>query len=143
MTERWRHIKGYKGRYEVSDLGRVRSQMLKKTKTRDPERVMRQQTHWKGYKVIFFRTKGVKRKYFVHRLVAEAFLPNRKKLPIVNHRDGVRHNNVLSNLEWVSVWGNTVDMLRRARARASAPREDTSEEAKAHEDMVADALAKL
>lgn len=139
--ERWKNVKGFRGRYEVSSMGRIRS-CLEKSVLKDPERVMKQQTHWKGYKIIFLRTKGVKRKYFVHRLVGEAFLSNKAGLPIVNHKDGVRHNNVLENLEWVSHWGNSVDKLQRARRVAAlAKLPDTPEQIAKEVDMLEHALS--
>lgn len=53
-----------------------------------------------GYKLVGIRQDGVSRKFRVHRLVAEAFIPNPENKPYVNHKDGDRGNNQLSNLEW-------------------------------------------
>lgn len=55
-----------------------------------------------GYKRIHVSDKGVKYKFFVHRLVAETFIPNPEKLPCVNHKDGNKLNNCFDNLEWVT-----------------------------------------
>ena len=55
-----------------------------------------------GYEYILVRHKGKHKKYLVHRLVAKAFLPNPDSLPQVNHIDGNKRNNSVSNLEWVT-----------------------------------------
>ena len=53
-----------------------------------------------GYKQIHVSNKGQSERHFVHRLVAEAFIPNPDKLPVVNHIDGNKQNNAMTNLEW-------------------------------------------
>lgn len=91
MTEEWKDIKGYEGRYRVSSLGNVFSCSRK--------RLLSVQTY-KGYKRAPLYD-GVKIKQcFVHRLVAEAFLPNPDNLPEVNHKDEIKTNNCVENLEW-------------------------------------------
>lgn len=104
MDEEWRDIKGYEGRYEVSNHGRIR------TKCRNKDKVMKQLTHYHGYKFIFLYSIGRKRgkKTFVHRIVAEAFLPNEDQKPYVNHIDCNKGNNIVVNLEWMSVSENTL-----------------------------------
>lgn len=67
-----------------------------------------QQDDGQGYKKIHLRRNNKDRKgYFVHRLVALAFLPNPYNHEMVNHKDSNKHNNVLSNLEWSSRGHNT------------------------------------
>lgn len=55
-----------------------------------------------GYEYISIRRNGRRKKYLTHRLVADAFIPNPKRLPQVNHIDGNKKNNNVSNLEWVN-----------------------------------------
>lgn len=111
-SEQWRDIPGLEGRYQVSDHGSVRSvsRMHKGRAIRST--VKKLETHYKGYryvKVWHYEPKPyVKKKYFVHRLVASAFLPNPDGKPIVNHRDRDKGNNHLSNLEWCTDSENQV-----------------------------------
>ena len=98
--ESWKKVKGYQGLYEVSDRGRVRS--LKRSTTSG--KTLRPCVSG-GYGVVDLSKNGNSRTYLVHRLVASNFLgfPKGKQ---VNHKDGVKSNNNLSNLEWVSVKEN-------------------------------------
>ncbi len=63
--------------------------------------------NWQGYKVVWFRTKTTHRKFFVHRLVAAAFIPNPESKDVVNHIDENKRNNQISNLEWMTGCENT------------------------------------
>jgi hypothetical protein len=93
MSEEWKDIKGFEG-YQISSLGRVKS--LKHNKPR----IMTLECGNKGYYRIELYKDGKGIKKFVHRLVAEAFIPNPLEFPQVNHKDEVKTNNELSNLEW-------------------------------------------
>lgn len=106
MEEIWKDIKGYEGYYQVSNLGNVKS--LKRTIIRKrndkthqfpiKERMLKFD-YSDGYKVVKLCKQGEKA-YKVHRLVAEAFIPNPNNLPIINHKDETRTNNCVDNLEW-------------------------------------------
>ena len=100
--------------YSVSTEGRVRKNSNRKilSPTRKPS----------GYMQINLMTNdGRRKKEYVHRLVALTFLSNDNRLPEVNHIDGVRDNNVLSNLEWVtheenmakSSWSKTIRVYKK------------------------------
>lgn len=96
--ETWRDVIGYEGLYEVSDRGRVRSR-------HKGERILSQFLEPNGYASVMLHCRGRKRKRcYVHRLVACAFMKDRQA--IVHHRDSVRTNNCLNNLEWTTVAGN-------------------------------------
>lgn len=99
MKEIWKDIKGFKGLYKVSNLGNVYSfKIEKKMKLHIPE---------KGYQTVnLFKNKKYK-SFKVHRLVAQAFIPNPENKPQVNHIDHNRLNNVASNLEWCTAKENT------------------------------------
>lgn len=106
--EIWKDVVGYEGLYEVSNLGRVRGKEGRITyskrhgKRRWRQRIIKQQLdNTGGFAVELYKNKQRKR-IRVHRLVAEAFILNPENKPQVNHIDGNRQNNKLSNLEWVT-----------------------------------------
>jgi hypothetical protein len=99
----WKSVVGYEGSYEVSDDGQVRSVDRVSCGRRQRGRVLVQQSHpKKKYRTVALSKAGTVFRAQVHRLVAEAFIPNPSSLPMVNHCDLVRTNNRVSNLEWVT-----------------------------------------
>lgn len=98
MEEVWKHIKGYEGKYQVSNLGRIKSFY----KCKDGK-VIKPLSNTNGYLYIAL-SKGNRnyKRLLIHRLVAETFIPNLDNKPQVNHIDGNKHNNAVSNLEWVT-----------------------------------------
>lgn len=100
MEEVWKNIEGYEG-YQVSNLGRVKS--LKWGK----ERIMKLKKHKYGYLVAGLFKKGKQNFYLVHRLVAQAFIPNPNGFSIINHKDENTSNNNVDNLEWCNQKYNT------------------------------------
>lgn len=95
--EIWLPIKGYEGKYELSSFGRVRSLNYHRT---GQTKYMILQNDKYGYKCVPLRKNGKLRLYKVHRLVAEAFIPNLFGDPQVNHIDEDKTNNHVDNLEW-------------------------------------------
>ena len=104
MEEIWKDIEGYEGRYQVSNLGRVRSLSLGKIAKFRPEhhgRVLKPYlTRYGYYSVDLYYDTGKKRHHLVHRLVAQAFIPNPDNLPQINHKNEVKTDNRVQNLEW-------------------------------------------
>lgn len=98
IEEEWRDIAGYEGLYKISSLGRVKS--LNYYGKAGNEKIRRLRVNKFGYSDIVLSKNGVNRTYQVHRLVANAFIPNPNSLPQVNHIDEVKGNNSVSNLEW-------------------------------------------
>ena len=92
----WISVKNYEGLYEVSNLGRVRSFH------RNGEKILRNNIRPDGRCSVQLYKDGSNSRLFVHRLVAEAFLPNLECKPEVNHKDLMSTNNRLDNLEWVT-----------------------------------------
>lgn len=115
--EQWRTIEGYEGLYEVSNMGRVRSlDRIDKLGRLKPGRILSPSIDKKGYcKITLFR-EGVRYYYGVHRLVAQAFLPNPEGLPIINHKDENPSNNRVDNLEWCTYEYNINYGTRNERA---------------------------
>lgn len=91
----WKEISGYEGLYEVSNTGLVRSLWLGKKRIISPG-------NCHGYLRVGLYKDGKIKNMQVHRLVAEAFLPNPNKLETINHIDEDKTNNNVSNLEWMS-----------------------------------------
>ncbi|MEL7418089.1 MAG: NUMOD4 domain-containing protein [Cyanobacteria bacterium J06555_3] len=96
--EIWKSIVGYEEIYAVSSLGRV------KNLTRGKIRKLGDNT--RGYLRVNLSKNGQSKFFSVHRLVATAFIPNPDRLPQVNHRNGVKTDNRVENLEWVDISKN-------------------------------------
>ncbi len=92
ILEEWRDINKYEGIYQVSNMGRVRS-----TKTQSVRKLSKNNT---GYLIVPLSKDGVKTLKRVNRLVADTFIPNPDNLPQVNHKDEIKTNNYIGNLEW-------------------------------------------
>lgn len=98
--ELWQPIKGYEGLYEVSNFGRVKSLCFGRGHNR--EKVLKPGNTKGGYLIVCLCKNSHKKWFLVHRLVAEAFIPNPNNLETVNHKDEVKTNNFTSNLEWMT-----------------------------------------
>lgn len=116
MLEIWKDIQGYEGRYQVSNLGNVKS--LKDTLGRPREKLRALGNTRQGYKRVDLYKKGDKPKnHLVHRLVAKAFLPNPENKPMVNHKDSNPSNNHIENLEWCTQSENIIHGYREGNIK--------------------------
>lgn len=126
MEEIWKDIAGYEGLYQVSNLGRVRSldrtiQYFRQGVLNIAHRkgkLMKQNYTSDGYFMIYLRKDNIDKYYAVHRLVAQAFIPNPDNLPYVNHKDEVKDNNCVDNLEWCTHtyncnYGTAIERMRQ------------------------------
>lgn len=117
MTEEWKPVVGYEGLYEVSNKGRVRSiDRLRKGKHQNMCRMqgkMLKPIIQNGYLIVSLVKDAKCRHYRVHRLVAEAFIPNDDlEKSHVNHIDGDKTNNSVENLEWCTYRENAIHAIR-------------------------------
>lgn len=114
-NEIWRDIEGYEGLYQVSNLGRVKSLGNDKTKK---EKILSQYENKNGYLYVNLCKDGKMKTFRVHRLVANAFIPNPNGYRCVNHKDEDKTNNCVDNLEWCTHQYNNTFGTRIARAVA-------------------------
>lgn len=97
--EIWRNIEGYNGKYQVSNMGRIKNLNYNRTKQ---EKILRQRKFKDGYLHVSLCKYGKVKTCKVHRLVAIAFIPNTNNYPTVNHNNEIKTDNRVSNLCWMS-----------------------------------------
>lgn len=112
--EIWKDIPGYEGLYKVSNLGNVKS--LKRNGIKGI--ILKGEKDEFDYKRVTLCKKNKTKKYKVHRLVAQAFIPNPNNLPQINHKDENSKNNNVENLEWCTAkynsnYGNHNEKIRQ------------------------------
>lgn len=110
-VEIWKDIKNYDGIFQVSNMGRVRS-IGRYCKHGDHVyfrhgKILTLCKRKSGYFKVTLQTDNHRKDLPIHRLVAEAFIPNPNNLNTVNHKDGNKANNTVENLEWLSYSDNT------------------------------------
>ena len=120
IPEVWKDIEGYEGRYQVSNIGRVKSlertASIKNGKRTVPERILRPKAERTGYlRINLYDSSGKMKSFFIHRLVCEAFHENPKNKPEVNHINENKLDNRACNLEWVTAKENSNHGTRNAR----------------------------
>lgn len=145
MKEEWKAVVGYEGLYEVSSKGRVRS-------------LPRYIRHWRGglaklrgtilkagtkarYEMIILCRDGQIEYRQVHSLVAQMFIPNPDNKPEVNHKDGNKRNNLVTNLEWCTREENVAHAIRNNLYRGL--RGSANKNSKLNEDVVAEIKKRL
>ena len=112
MNEIWKNLKYIKGyekysQYEISSYGHIRSlDVVYPNGKRKIGKIKKIRLNEKGYCVTTLSLNNKSKTVRIHRLVALAFIPNPEDKPEVNHKDGVKHNNYVENLEWVTTSEN-------------------------------------
>lgn len=136
-AEMWSDIPGYEGRYQVSNHGCVRSLPYVRYQKSSHGTMMHKKYSGKmmtptdngnGYLMICLSDGGSRKSFYVHRLVADAFIPNPMRLPEINHIDYDKSNNDFLNLEWCTRLENIHHALpRMEKPRAKCKRTMTGE----------------
>lgn len=109
MEEIWKDIPGYENKYQISNLGRVKSFENNKGKYR--ELIRKPRINKQGYYYLGLWKHSKAKTFKIHRLVAQIFIPNPENKICVNHKDGNKLNNNVNNLEWVTYSENTIHAI--------------------------------
>lgn len=99
----WKDIAGYELYYQISNIGQV--------KRKDTGKILKNNIR-NGYEYVTLCVNGQRKKFYVHRLVAIAFIPNPNSYEQVNHKDGNKSNNKVDNLEWCTQKENLMHAFR-------------------------------
>jgi hypothetical protein len=94
MEEQFKPIKGYEGLYEAGNLGSIKSLITNK--------ILKPQSNPRGYYIVGLSINNKSTSKSAHRLVAETFILNLENKPQVNHINGIKNDNRIKNLEWVT-----------------------------------------
>jgi len=139
-TEQWMDIKGFEERYQISSSGRIKS-LPRRFDTHNngyvlvKEKIISPGLGHNGYFLTSLRVipNGRRINFRIHRLVAEAFIPNPENKPQVNHINGIKSDDRACNLEWVSIKEN----IHHARDVLGAYRGERNNKARLHvEDVI-------
>lgn len=128
LVEEWKDIKGYEGLYQVSDKGRVKS-LARLSKRINPktyrgttiligEKILKQSCQTNGYNVVVLVKEGIGIQKTVHRLVAEAFIPNPDNKPEIDHCNTIKTDNSVENLRWCTHtenMNNPITLLKKTK----------------------------
>jgi hypothetical protein len=127
-NEKWRQIDGYNGKYFISSVGRIKAITFYKGEPRMMYiKKLSQRTKTENeYIFTGLSANNTKKSEIIHRLVAKYFIPNPDKKPFVNHKNGVKWDNRVENLEWVTGSENTLHAVRNG-LRITAKGEDAGQ----------------
>ncbi|MDW0189613.1 MAG: NUMOD4 domain-containing protein [Nitrososphaeraceae archaeon] len=124
----WINIDGYEGKYQVTNCGQVRS--LSRTVYRESgkskrriirTRILKQFTNDQGYCIVGLHGNGKFKSAKVHRLIAASFLGNPNNFNCVNHKNGIKTDNRVENLEWCTPKENIIHAFRTGLMNNTAP----------------------
>lgn len=132
-NEIWKDIKGYEDLYQISNLGNVKSLYRiinytfngKPKKRKIYEKILKKSVNRFGYEYVCLSREYKTHKVKVHRLVAEAFIPNVNNKPQVNHINGVKTDNRVENLEWCNNSENMQHAVKTGLWKSPKKRKDS------------------
>lgn len=122
-NEQWKPVINFEENYSVSSLGKVRRETLTRGfgSMAAIGRVMQQKKCTNGYRTVsLYPRSGKQKQLLVHRLVALAFVPNPENKPQVNHKNGIKHDNRIENLEWMTCSDNLKHAYESGLARGKS-----------------------
>lgn len=124
MNEIWKDIKGYEGKYQVSNLGNIKSlQRWSGSQYYNREQILKPYINKRnGYVYIYLMKNNKGKNIRVHRLVAEAFLENKNNYTDINHKDCNRTNNCVNNLEYCTRSYNIKYSFEKGNAKSNLKR---------------------
>lgn len=120
MKEIWKDIKGYEGLYQISNLGEIKSLNYRQT---GKEKIMKPYKANNGYLKIGLNKNGIRKIMYIHRLVAETFIPNLNNYTEINHNDENKENNEVNNLKWCNHkyninYGTRIERFKKSKSRS-------------------------
>lgn len=124
--EIWKDILGYEGIYQISTYGNIKS-IARFANGNGQLRFLKEKTisqfdTYQGYKRSTLQKEDKQKHFFVHRLVAEAFIPNPENKPFVNHTNGIRNDNYYKHLEWCTQSENEIHAHKILGKTAKMPK---------------------
>jgi hypothetical protein len=122
--EIWKQIEYYKGLYEVSNFGRIKSlSHINNVGKLRPECILKNRLTDRGYQSVVLYNNGKAKSFRVHQLVGKSFIHNPLNKPYINHLDGIKSNNNVDNLEWVTHSENVKHAFKIGLNRISCGRD--------------------
>ena len=110
MEEIWKDVPNYEGLYQASNLGKIKS--LPRNGTIQKERILKQTKDTNGYLIVGLHKDNKAKKVCVHWVIADTFIPKDENKKVINHIDGNKENNKLSNLERCTQSHNVRESIR-------------------------------
>lgn len=113
QEEIWKDVTGYEGLYQVSSYSRIRSldRIVRHSDTKTKKIkgvILKNIIHGSGYVIVSLLKNSIRNQKKLHRLIAIEFIENKQNKPQINHIDGVKTNNSISNLEWCTAKENVI-----------------------------------
>jgi hypothetical protein len=125
MEEIWKDIPEYEGMYQISNLGNVKSQHYNHMSGQKPGKLLKVTLMKNGYVSLGLRMCDTNKTHLLHRLIAEAFIPNPDNKPNINHINAIRNDNCIENLEWCTQSENILHAFKMGTKVPTGPKKGT------------------